>query len=78
MVMVKVENVLPTFVNHCHNLVYDFGDCRLGLVVQHGEFILVTNRWEPSKRETKGFDGVKNIPRWYVDKVGKPQGLNHV
>ena len=76
--MVKVEKVLPTFVNHCHNLVYDFRDCRLGLVIQHGEFILVTSRLKPSEHETEGFNRVKNILRWSVDKVRKPQGLNHV
>ena len=76
--MVKIKKVLPTFIDHCHNLVYDFGDCRLGSVVQHGEFILVTSRLEPSEYETEGFDRVKNIPRWCVDEVRNPQGLNHV
>ena len=59
--MVKVEKVLSTFVNHDHNLVYNFGDYRLGLVIQHGEFILVTSGLEPSKGETVGFDRVENI-----------------
>ena len=76
--VVKVEKVLPTFINHCHNLVYDFGDRRLGSVIQHGEFILVTSRPEPSEGETEGFDRVENIPRWCVNKVRKPQGLDHV
>ena len=76
--MVKVKKVLPTFINHHHNLVYDFGDHRLGSVIQHGEFVLVTSRLEPSEGETKGFDRVENILRWCVNKVGKPQGLNHV
>ena len=66
---------MPTFVNHCHNLVYDFRDCRIGSVVQYGEFVLVTSRLELSKCETEGFDRVKNILGWCVDKVGKCKGV---
>ena len=29
--VVMVKKVLPTFIKHCHNLVYNFRDCRLGI-----------------------------------------------
>jgi hypothetical protein len=55
--MVKVKKVLPTFINHCHNLVYDFGDPRLGSVIQHGEFVLVTSKPEPSEVRLRALTG---------------------